>query len=96
MRSFRSLLAAVAALALAACASRGGASSESNATPAPPPEGRAASPPPDAEPLIDTQHRSLFYGAAQAWKDVSFTIQERLVTAFIGPSGCGKSTLLRC
>jgi phosphate transport system ATP-binding protein len=47
-------------------------------------------------PLIETQKLSLFYGPAQALKDVSFNIQERLVTAFIGPSGCGKSTLLRC
>lgn len=68
------------------------------------PLAKPAPPPPEAqnaaistsEPLIDTQNLSLFYGPAQALKNVSFTIQERLVTAFIGPSGCGKSTLLRC
>ena len=53
---------------------------------------------PDAggPPLIEIRNLSLFYGAAQALKNISVTIPERLVTAFIGPSGCGKSTLLRC
>ena len=46
--------------------------------------------------LIDVDKLSLFYGAAQALKDISFRIHERGVTALIGPSGCGKSTLLRC
>jgi phosphate transport system ATP-binding protein len=39
---------------------------------------------------------SLFYGEAQALKDIDLEIPARQVTAFIGPSGCGKSTLLRC
>jgi len=39
---------------------------------------------------------SLFYGEAQALKDIDLEIPPRQVTAFIGPSGCGKSTLLRC
>src|SRR6266403_1336235 len=46
--------------------------------------------------LIDVQNLSLFYGAAQALKNISLGIGEKVVTAFIGPSGCGKSTLLRC
>ena len=46
--------------------------------------------------LIETHDLSLFYGHAHALRNISLTIQERLVTAFIGPSGCGKSTLLRC
>jgi len=46
--------------------------------------------------LIEVEKLSLFYGAAQALKDISFRIHERVVTALIGPSGCGKSTLLRC
>jgi ABC-type phosphate transport system ATPase subunit len=29
-------------------------------------------------------------------KNISLSLGERVVTAFIGPSGCGKSTLLRC
>lgn len=39
---------------------------------------------------------NLYYAEKQALKDVSMTIPEKRVTAFIGPSGCGKSTLLRC
>jgi phosphate transport system ATP-binding protein len=38
---------------------------------------------------------NFWYGAKQALFDISLTITERSVTAFIGPSGCGKSTLLR-
>ena len=47
-------------------------------------------------PVIEIEDLSLYYGAAQALKQVSLSIPEKLVTAFIGPSGCGKSTLLRC
>jgi phosphate transport system ATP-binding protein len=36
-----------------------------------------------------------YYGATHALKNVSLSLSERKVTAFIGPSGCGKSTLLR-
>jgi len=46
--------------------------------------------------VMETRGLSLFYGQAQALKDISLRIQEKIVTAFIGPSGCGKSTLLRC
>ena len=38
----------------------------------------------------------LYYGEAQALKEINLVIPEKQVTAFIGPSGCGKSTLLRC
>ncbi|MEM8759965.1 MAG: ATP-binding cassette domain-containing protein, partial [Pseudomonadota bacterium] len=38
----------------------------------------------------------VFYGEAQAIKDVTIDIEDKAVTAFIGPSGCGKSTFLRC
>jgi len=48
------------------------------------------------EPIIDIAGLSLFYGRSQALKNISLTMRERVVTAFIGPSGCGKSTLLRC
>jgi len=47
-------------------------------------------------PLITSERVNLFYGPAQALKDITLTIGERRVTAFIGPSGCGKSTFLRC
>jgi phosphate transport system ATP-binding protein len=66
------------------------------ARPAAPTPAAEAQPLPTTEPLIATQNLSLFYGASQALKNVTFDIPERLVTAFIGPSGCGKSTLLRC
>jgi phosphate transport system ATP-binding protein len=38
----------------------------------------------------------VFYGDAQAIKDVDVDIRDKTVTSFIGPSGCGKSTFLRC
>ena len=38
---------------------------------------------------------SFFYGHSKALKDVTLSLREGAVTAFIGPSGCGKSTLLR-
>jgi phosphate transport system ATP-binding protein len=55
-------------------------------------------PPSDAEscPFIETNGLSLYYGTAQALKQISFSIRKKVVTSFIGPSGCGKSTLLRC
>jgi len=46
--------------------------------------------------LITIENLALYYGAARALKNISLTLDERVVTAFIGPSGCGKSTLLRC
>jgi phosphate transport system ATP-binding protein len=46
--------------------------------------------------LIEIEQISLFYGASKALKNISLTLGEKIVTAFIGPSGCGKSTLLRC
>jgi len=52
--------------------------------------------PVDAAPLIKIEALSLYYGASKALKDISLTLGEKVVTAFIGPSGCGKSTLLRC
>ena len=45
--------------------------------------------------MIRAENFSFFYGETQALDDVSLSIQEQKVTAFIGPSGCGKSTFLR-
>jgi phosphate transport system ATP-binding protein len=45
---------------------------------------------------VTVKNLNLFYGDAQALKNVELDIPDRQVTAFIGPSGCGKSTLLRC
>ncbi|MFQ6058679.1 MAG: phosphate ABC transporter ATP-binding protein PstB [Anaerolineae bacterium] len=44
---------------------------------------------------IKVEHLNFYYGDFLALKDVSLTIQEQQITAFIGPSGCGKSTFLR-
>ena len=44
---------------------------------------------------IQVKNVNVYYGDNHAIKDVSMTIKEKKVTAFIGPSGCGKSTLLR-
>ena len=49
----------------------------------------------DETTILSAQHLDLWYGAAQALKDVSIDIPERRVTALIGPSGCGKSTFLK-
>lgn len=38
---------------------------------------------------------SFWYGGTQALHDVSLSVPEKSVVAFIGPSGCGKSTFLR-
>jgi len=37
----------------------------------------------------------LWYGDAQALKNINIAIEERGITALIGPSGCGKSTFLK-
>jgi phosphate transport system ATP-binding protein len=39
---------------------------------------------------------SVYYGKAQAVKNVTMSIRTQKVTALIGPSGCGKSTFIRC
>ena len=45
---------------------------------------------------IAAKNVQVYYGDAQAIKNVNVDIQDKTVTAFIGPSGCGKSTFLRC
>ncbi|MFH0910003.1 MAG: phosphate ABC transporter ATP-binding protein PstB [Planctomycetota bacterium] len=45
---------------------------------------------------IETKTLSVFYGGAQALRQVSLAVPPAEVTALIGPSGCGKSTFLRC
>ncbi len=46
--------------------------------------------------VFSAKNLSVFYGAKEAVKKVSFNVLEKHVTAVIGPSGCGKSTVLRC
>jgi phosphate transport system ATP-binding protein len=45
--------------------------------------------------LIDVDEVNVYYGENHVLKDISLSIKENTVTAFIGPSGCGKSTFLR-
>jgi phosphate transport system ATP-binding protein len=50
----------------------------------------------NAEPLIEVDDVSFWYGETQALKDVSFEVYPQEILALIGPSGCGKSTALKC
>src|SRR3990172_8838747 len=45
---------------------------------------------------IKIEALSFFYGRFQALKDITLSMREREIAAFIGPSVCGKSTFLRC
>lgn len=51
--------------------------------------------PTDRPSKLEVRSLSFYYGRQKALNDVSLSLPERSVTAFIGPSGCGKSTLLR-
>ena len=57
---------------------------------------RAEKPHAPRESVFSVQDLSVYYGSAQAVKNVNLEIEAGAVTAFIGPSGCGKSTVLRC
>ncbi len=48
-----------------------------------------------AEPALEIENFSLWYGKKQALHEISMPIPRGEVTALVGPSGCGKSTLLR-
>ncbi|MDQ3781853.1 MAG: phosphate ABC transporter ATP-binding protein PstB [Actinomycetota bacterium] len=47
-------------------------------------------------PVFEVKDVDVYYADFRALRDVSMTIAENQVTAFIGPSGCGKTTMLRC
>jgi len=47
------------------------------------------------ESVFETKNVSIYYGSFRAVTDVSLSIHEHEITAFIGPSGCGKTTVLR-
>src|SRR5215470_13385427 len=61
------------------------------AQPAPEPQAYAGA----ANAVFDAEKVSCYYSAFRAVTDVSLTIYENEITAFIGPSGCGKTTVLR-
>jgi ABC-type glutathione transport system ATPase component len=44
--------------------------------------------------ILDVRNVSIWYGSFKAVTDVSLTIYEREITAFIGSSGSGKTTVL--
>jgi len=48
-----------------------------------------------AETVFEMQQVSIWYSAFRAVTDVSLTIPEKEITAFIGSSGSGKTTVLR-
>jgi len=50
---------------------------------------------PPHTPHVRAHAFSVFYGAHEAVRKVTFDISRGNVTAIIGPSGCGKSTFLR-
>ncbi len=45
--------------------------------------------------VFDAKKVSCYYGSFRAVTEVSLSIYEHEITAFIGPSGCGKTTVLR-
>ncbi|HEV2374673.1 MAG TPA: phosphate ABC transporter ATP-binding protein PstB [Streptosporangiaceae bacterium] len=47
------------------------------------------------ERVFDVEGVSIYYGSFRAVTDVSLSVYEHEITAFIGPSGCGKTTVLR-
>jgi phosphate transport system ATP-binding protein len=52
--------------------------------------------PPSGPDKISVDKLDFWYGDFNALTDVTVSVKEKAVTAFIGPSGCGKSTFLRC
>jgi phosphate transport system ATP-binding protein len=48
-----------------------------------------------SESVFETKNVSIYYSSFRAVTDVSLSIHEHEITAFIGPSGCGKTTVLR-
>lgn len=45
--------------------------------------------------IVEASKVNAFYGTNHVIKNLTISIQQNSVTAFIGPSGCGKSTFLR-
>ena len=45
--------------------------------------------------IMTSRDLCLWYGQAQALKNINMDIAENSITALIGPSGCGKSTFLK-
>jgi phosphate transport system ATP-binding protein len=50
----------------------------------------------DTPVKMSARNVAVYYGDANALRDVDLDFREKTVTSLIGPSGCGKSTFLRC
>ncbi|MBW3590499.1 MAG: phosphate ABC transporter ATP-binding protein PstB [Actinobacteria bacterium] len=60
------------------------------------PVARRGGDPASSSPVFRLDDLSVYYGSFKAVRNVSMSIPQQQITAFIGPSGCGKTTLLRC
>jgi len=47
-------------------------------------------------PLLEVEHLSMRFEGLVAVDDLSFTAEERAITAIIGPNGAGKTTVFNC
>jgi phosphate transport system ATP-binding protein len=68
---------------------------ETAAEPQAPPVPQPQAPLGTGSTVFDAEKVSCYYGSFRAVTDVSLSIYENEITAFIGPSGCGKTTVLR-
>jgi ABC-2 type transport system ATP-binding protein len=46
-------------------------------------------------PIVEARSLTKHFGAVQAVRDLSFTVEPGIVTGFLGPNGAGKTTTLR-
>jgi phosphate transport system ATP-binding protein len=63
--------------------------------PEPTAQQKQVEPVPAGTPVFDTKDVSIYYGSFRAVANVSLSIHEHEITAFIGSSGSGKTTVLR-
>ncbi len=47
-------------------------------------------------PILEINHVSRFFGGLAANHDISFVLDEGMITGLIGPNGAGKTTLFNC